>query len=67
MQHTSLDNFSIWNDASLLEGFAKEDLKKVHRSYTRNPLIADIYFSGGKFDSWVRGTFKIIEACNNVE
>ena len=61
------DNFSIWNDGSLPEGITEEDLKKVHRSKPRNPLIADVCFRGGYIDSWGRGTIKIIEACKDAE
>jgi len=61
------DSFSIWNDGSLPEGITEEDLKKVHRSKPRNPLIADVCFRGGYIDSWGRGTIKIIEACKDAE
>ena len=57
------DNFSVWNDGSLPEGISEEDLKKVHRSKPRNPLLADVCFKAGYIDSWGRGTIKIIEAC----
>ena len=60
------DNFSIWNDGNLPEGITEEDLKKVHRSKPRNPLIADVCFRGGYIDSWGRGTIKIIESCNEA-
>ena len=61
------DSFSIWNDGGLPEGITEEDLKKVHRSKPRNPLIADVFFRGGYIDSWGRGTIKIIEACKDAE
>jgi len=61
------DNFSVWNDGSLPEGITEEDLKKVHRSKPRNPLIADVCFRAGYIDSWGRGTIKIIEACKDAE
>ena len=60
------DNFSVWNDGSLPEGISEEDLKKVHRSKPRNPLIADTCFKAGYIDSWGRGTIKIIEACEKA-
>ena len=56
-------HFRVWNDGGLPEGITEEDLKKVHSSKPRNPLIADICFKGGYIDSWGRGTIKIIEAC----
>ena len=61
------DNFSIWNDGGLPEGITEEDLKKVHRSKPRNPLIADVCFKGGYIDAWGRGTIKIIEACKEAD
>ncbi len=60
------NNFSIWNDGGLPEGISEEDLKKVHRSKPRNPLIADTCFKAGYIDSWGRGTIKIIEACKEA-
>lgn len=57
------NNFSVWNDGKLPEGISEEDLKKVHRSKPRNPLLADVCFKAGYIDSWGRGTIKIIEAC----
>ena len=56
-------HFSVWNDGGLPEGITEEDLRKVHRSKPRNPLIADVCFKGGYIDFWGRGTIKIIEAC----
>jgi ATP-dependent DNA helicase RecG len=60
------DNFSVWNDGHLPEGISEEDLKKVHRSKPRNPLLADVCFKAGYIDSWGRKTIKIIEACKNA-
>lgn len=56
-------NFSIWNDGSLPQGITEEDLKTIHPSKPRNPLIADVCFKAGYIDAWGRGTIKIIEAC----
>jgi ATP-dependent DNA helicase RecG len=42
-------NFSVWNDGGLPEGISEEDLKKVHRSKPRNPLIADTCFKAGLY------------------
>lgn len=61
------DRFSVWNDGSLPEGITEEDLKKLHRSKPRNPLIADTCFKAGYIDLWGRGTIKIIEACREAE
>jgi ATP-dependent DNA helicase RecG len=60
------NNFSVWNDGGLPEGITEEDLKKVHRSKPRNPLIADACFKAGYIDAWGRGTIRIIEACRDA-
>jgi len=60
------NNFSVWNDGGLPEGISEEDLRKVHRSKPRNPLIADTCFKAGYIDSWGRGTIKIIESCKEA-
>ena len=60
------DHFSIWNDGGLPAEITEEELKKVHRSKPRNPLIADVCFKGGYIDAWGRGTIKIIEACQEA-
>jgi len=60
------DQFSIWNDGGLPADITEDDLKKVHRSKPRNPLIADVCFKGGYIDAWGRGTIKIIEACQEA-
>ena len=60
------NHFSVWNDGGLPEGITEADLKKIHRSIPRNPLIADVCFKGGYIDSWGRGTIKIIEACREA-
>ncbi len=60
------NNFSVWNDGSLPEGISEEDLKKVHRSKPRNPLLADVCFKVGYIDSWGRGTIRIIETCKDA-
>jgi len=60
------NHISVWNDGGLPEGITEEDLKKVHRSKPRNPLMADVCFKGGYIDSWGRGTIKIIESCREA-
>ena len=60
------NHFSIWNDGGLPESLREEDLKKVHPSKPRNPLIADVCFKGGYIDAWGRGTLKIIDACKDA-
>lgn len=60
------NEFSIWNDGGLPDGITEADLKKIHRSKPRNPVIADVCFKGGYIDSWGRGTIKIIDSCREA-
>lgn len=60
------NEFSVWNDGGLPEGITEADLKKIHRSKPRNPVIADVCFKGGYIDSWGRGTIKIIDSCREA-
>jgi ATP-dependent DNA helicase RecG len=52
--------FSVWNDGGLPEGLTEADLRIIHRSKPRNPVIADICFKGGYIDAWGRGTINNI-------
>ena len=60
------NEFSVWNDGGLPEGITEADLRKIHRSKPRNPIIADVCFKGGYIDSWGRGTIKIIDSCREA-
>lgn len=60
------NEISVWNDGGLPEGITEADLKKIHRSKPRNPVIADVCFKGGYIDSWGRGTIKIIDSCREA-
>jgi ATP-dependent DNA helicase RecG len=60
------NEMSVWNDGGLPEGITEADLKTVHRSKPRNPIIADVCFKGGYIDSWGRGTIKIIDTCREA-
>jgi ATP-dependent DNA helicase RecG len=55
------DRLEIWNDGLLNEKLSIEDLKKQHRSYPRNKLMANVFYKAGYIESWGRGTVKIME------
>jgi predicted HTH transcriptional regulator len=59
------NSISFWNDGKLPEGITLEQLKVIHSSNPRNPIIADVCFKGGYIDSWGNGTLKIINLCKN--
>lgn len=60
------NEISVWNDGGLPEGITEVDLKEIHRSKPRNPVIADVCFKDGYIDSWGRGTIKIIDSCREA-
>lgn len=60
------DRLEIWNTGVLPTGLTIEDLKKDHESKPRNPLIAEIFYKRGLFESWGRGTQKIVELCTRA-
>lgn len=43
-----------------------EKLFQAYESFPRNPLIADVCYKAGFFDSWGRGIEKITEACKKA-
>lgn len=57
------DRLEIWNDGSLPPDLSVEDLKRDHRSFPRNPLIAEVFFKRNLVERWGRGTQKIVELC----
>lgn len=57
------DRLEIWNEGLLPFGQRPEDLKQLHPSRPRNPLIAGVFFRRGLIEAWGRGTQKIVELC----
>lgn len=57
------DRLEIWSDGDLPPGIAIEDLKRLHSSRPRNPLLADVLFRRGLIERWGRGTQRIVELC----
>jgi ATP-dependent DNA helicase RecG len=57
------DILVIWNPGILPDNLTIDMLKKHHSSYTRNRLIADIFFKAGFIEAWGRGITKIVESC----
>jgi len=51
----------IWNPGILIEPLNAENLKKIHPSLRRNPLIANLFFRAGLIEIWGKGTLTIIE------
>jgi len=57
------DKLMIWNEGTLPEGITLPELRTIHASRPRNPIIADVCFRGGYIEAWGSGTIRIIEAC----
>jgi ATP-dependent DNA helicase RecG len=57
------DRLEIWSSGELPLGMKVEDLKRVHLSRPRNPLIAEVFYRRGLVERWGRGTQKIVELC----
>jgi ATP-dependent DNA helicase RecG len=57
------DRLEIWSDGTLPFNLIPEDLKKVHASRPRNPIIAQVFYLRGMIERWGRGTQKIVELC----
>ena len=53
----------LWNIGKLSNEITFAQLRKIHSSYPRNELLADIFFKAGFIESWGRGTLKIINEC----
>lgn len=57
------NKITFWNDGRLSEELTLEELKQIHSSKPRNPIIADVCFKGNLIDAWGRGTIKVIDTC----
>ena len=63
-------NFAIYDNrieiesyGELLPGLKIEELKVPHKSYLRNPRIANVFFRRGMIEQWGRGIQQIMESC----
>jgi len=53
----------LWNDGGLPASITLSQLKQVHSSHPRNPVLAEACFRGGFIDSWGSGIKKILDSC----
>lgn len=58
------DRLEIWNNGNLPRELTIEALKKKHKSYPRNKLIAKAFYMRGLIETWGTGTTKMIERCH---
>lgn len=55
------DHIWISNPGGLPEGITIDELKKPHKSYIRNPLIAKAFYLAGFIEQYGSGTVRIVE------
>ncbi len=68
--HSGAINFAIYDDRIVIESYGKllpglkiDELKVPHKSYLRNPKIANVLFRRGMIEQWGRGIQQIMELC----
>ena len=61
------DRVNITNTGSLPKGIALKELSKEHKSFPRNPLIANVFYICGKIEGWGRGTIDMIKDCKKSD
>lgn len=60
------DRVEVTNTGSLPPDLTVADLKRVHESKPRNPLLADVFYLRGLIDEWGRGTRAIVRLCTQA-
>ena len=60
------DRLEVWNPGTLPPELSLEALRRTHRSYPRNQLIARAFFLIKFIEQWGTGTLRMIEACKEA-
>lgn len=60
-----IDRVEIWNSGSLPSKLTITDLKKPHRSFPGNPLIAQIFYLADYIQKAGSGTIEMIKQCRH--
>ena len=60
------DRVEVTNSGGLPPDLTVADLKRVHESKPRNPLIADVFYLRGLIDEWGRGTRAVVRLCTQA-
>ena len=58
-----IDRLEIWNSGSLPSQLTISDLKKPHRSYPGNPLLADVFYLSDYIQKAGSGTIEMVKQC----
>ncbi|MCE3237279.1 MAG: putative transcriptional regulator [Gammaproteobacteria bacterium] len=57
------DRMEIWNSGKLPANLKIDDLRKKHKSESRNKIIAKVFYDRKYFDGWGTGIIKIFDLC----
>lgn len=58
-----IDRVEIWNSGSLPSQLTISDLKKPHRSYPGNPLLAEVFYLADYIQKAGSGTIEMVKQC----
>ncbi|MCK4818053.1 hypothetical protein KA005_19950, partial [bacterium] len=61
-----IDRVEIWNSGSLPAQLTIADLKKPHRSFPGNPLIAEVFYLANYIQKVGSGTIEMVKQCNQA-
>ena len=61
-----IDRVEIWNSGSLPSQLSIADLKKPHRSYPGNPLIAEVFYFADYIQRVGSGTIEMVKQCKQA-
>lgn len=61
-----IDRVEIWNSGSLPSQLTIEDLKKPHRSFPGNPLIAEVFYLADYIQKVGSGTIEMVKQCKQA-
>lgn len=62
-----IDRVEIWNSGSLPAQLTIADLKKPHRSFPGNPLIAEVFYLANYIQKAGSGTIEMVKQCKQAE
>ncbi|MCD4727045.1 MAG: DUF4062 domain-containing protein [Pirellulales bacterium] len=62
-----IDRVEIWNSGSLPSQLSIADLKKPHRSFPGNPLIAEVFYLANYIQKVGSGTIEMVKQCKQAE
>ena len=61
-----IDRVEIWNSGSLPSQLTIADLKKPHRSFPGNPLIAEVFYLANYIQKVGSGTIEMVKQCKQA-